>query len=322
MAPLTQAAASQHMYAARAGKYENSWHPHYSARFVHIVNPQPGQRILDLCCGTGLDLFMLAEALNESGNADDGGLVVGVDATAEMLAVAEQRQQDRPELAHRVQLLHHDVTHLETLGASASTPEALSKASFDAIVCSNAFVLLDDPDAAVSGWRRYLKPPVHSATTHDRRDSHDNHPHEAGGALIVDIPHEAAQLGGVTMERVARRLGLVFPSNRSWVHSIDSFRDVLERNGYRVERVVELDRISGQGATYYTAHQADELYDTLTKSSAFAAMVAGAGPGVEIDTIVKQGKSIFREEFMRDAGEDGRVLMSDTLYVYVARPAR
>ncbi|CAK7197620.1 hypothetical protein SEUCBS139899_000268 [Sporothrix eucalyptigena] len=334
MAPLSQAEASQYMYAARAGKYEDSWHPHYAERFVRIVNPHPGQRILDLCCGTGLELFVLAEALNKDGQHGDGGAVIGVDVTVEMLAVAAERQKARPELADRVQLLHHDVTHLETLGTKMSTssagstaaPAPFEKHSFDTIVCSNAFVLFDDPDAVVAGWRQFLKPPVYTAATHSSTDSHEGHEshrglhhHEPGGKLVIDIPHEAAQRSGITMERVARRLGLVFPSNRSWVTSVNSFRDVLERNGYRVERVVELDHISGKGASHYTAYQADELYDTLTKSSAFEAMVAGAGPGVERETVVRHGKPIFREEFMRDAGDDGCVFVSDTMYVYVAR---
>ncbi|CAK7230624.1 hypothetical protein SCUCBS95973_007638 [Sporothrix curviconia] len=325
MALLPQTAASQLMYASRAGNYDDSWHPQYAKRFVRIANPRAGQRILDLCCGTGLDLFLLAEALNEDGTADDGGIVIGVDATAEMLAVAAHRQKAQPELTDRVKLLRHDVTHLETLGTTDASAR-LEKHSFDTIVCSNAFVLFDDPDAVVAGWRRFLKPPVHTAATHSPNDSHEEHEshhhhHEPGGKLVVDIPHEAAQRGGLAMERVARRMGLVFPSNRSWVTSVNSFRDVLERNGYHVDRVIELDHISGQGATYYTAHHVDDLYDSLAKSSAFAAMVAGAGPGVEAATVVRHGRPIFREEFLKDAGKNGRVFMSDTMYVYVARLA-
>ncbi|CAK7226636.1 hypothetical protein SBRCBS47491_006298 [Sporothrix bragantina] len=327
MASMSQVAASQHMYATRAGKYDDSWHPQYAKRFVRIVNPHPGQRILDLCCGTGLELFLLAEAFNDDSKANDDGVVVGVDATAEMLAVAAERQRARPELADRVKLLRHDVTHLETLRTTDALAP-LEKHSFDTIVCSNAFVLFDDPDAVVASWRRYLKRPVYTAATHNPNDSHEGHEshrgihhHEPGGKLVVDIPHEAAQRGGLIMERVARRMGLVFPSNRSWVTSVNSFRDVLERNGYHVDRVIELDHISGQGATYCTAYHVDELYDSLTKSSAFATMVAGAGPGVEMATVERRGRSIFHEEFLKDAGKDGRVFMSDTMYVYVARLA-
>ncbi|CAK7270488.1 hypothetical protein SEPCBS57363_004126 [Sporothrix epigloea] len=330
MAHFPQTAASQHMYAARAGRYNNSWHFPYAERLARIANPRPGQRILDLCCGTGLELFLLAEALNEEGTSDDSGVVIGVDVTAEMLAVAADRLSARPELANRVRLLRHDATHLETL-VTADPFKLLEKHSFDTIVCSNAFVLFDDPDAVVASWREYLKRPVYVAARTHPDESHrgyesqndycSTHHREPGGKLVVDIPHEAAQRGGLTMERVARRMGLRFPSNRSWVTSVDSMRNVLERNGYHVEHIVELDHVSGHGATHITPDRVDELYESMTKSPAFSAMVAGAGPGVEMATVIRHGRPIFREELAKAADRDGRVLVSDTMYVYVARLA-
>ncbi|CAK7564311.1 MAG: hypothetical protein SEPTF4163_002200 [Sporothrix epigloea] len=330
MANFRQTAASQHMYAARAGRYNDSWHPSYAERLARVANPRPGQRVLDLCCGTGLELFLLAEALNKEGGSDDGGTVIGVDVTAEMLAVAADRLSAQPELADRVKLLRHDVTHLETL-VTADSPNLLEKHSFDTIVCSNAFALFDDPDAVVASWRDFLKRPVHVAARTHPDESHrgcesqlDNcSPHHwgPGGKLVVDIPHEAAQRSGLTMERVARRMGLRFPSNRSWVTSVNSMRSVLERNGYHVEHIVELDHVSGRGAKHITLDRVDELYESMTKTPAFSTMVAGAGPGVEMATVVRHGRPIFREEFAKDADRDGRVLETDTMYVYVARLA-
>ncbi|CAK7272539.1 hypothetical protein SEPCBS119000_005177 [Sporothrix epigloea] len=331
MAHYSQTAASQHMYAERAGRYNDSWHPQYAERLARIVNAHPGQRILDLCCGTGLELFLLAEALNKDGGSTDNGVVVGVDVTAEMLAVAADRRSARPELADRVTLLRHDVTQLEKL-ATENSSSPLRKGSFDTIVCSNAFVLFDDPNAVVASWRSFLKPPVHAPTrphldescsSHRGQENHcsSTHHREPGGKLVVDIPHEAAQRAGLTMERVARRMGLRFPSNRSWVTSVDSMRNLLERNGYHVDHVVELDHVSGRGATRITSDHVDGLYESMTKSPAFAAMVAGAGPGVETATIIRHGRPIFHEEFLKAADRDGRVYESDTMYVYVARLA-
>ena len=53
----TQIEFAQHMYGARAANYEDSWHPDYSKRFIDLVDLKPGDRILDLCCGTGLEAF-------------------------------------------------------------------------------------------------------------------------------------------------------------------------------------------------------------------------------------------------------------------------
>ena len=313
MPALPQNRASAEMYGQRADDYENSWHPGYSERFVRVARPLPGQHILDLCCGTGLDLFLVAEALHAGGNPHDRGAVVGVDASPEMLSIAKAKCRERPHLKNRIRLLQYDVTALEELGEPHVTPR-----TYDTIVCSCAFVLFDNPEAVVRSWRRYLKAPVYPKDESTAAQAQSRH-HEPGGTLVVDIPHEAAQRGGIIMERVARRMGLKFPSNRSWVQSVDSFRELLERNGFRVERVVELDKISGRGAQKYTPDTAVKLYKAMCQSPAFRIMAEGAPPGVTTARIVKAGVRIFVEEFLNEVGPDGRVYESDSMYIYVAR---
>ncbi len=58
-------------------------HRRWKRRVVELADVQPGQRALDLCCGTGDLAFALAAA---------GAQVVGVDFSAPMLAVAAWRR--------------------------------------------------------------------------------------------------------------------------------------------------------------------------------------------------------------------------------------
>jgi demethylmenaquinone methyltransferase / 2-methoxy-6-polyprenyl-1,4-benzoquinol methylase len=61
-------------------------HRYWKRRVVQLARPRPGQRALDLCCGTG----DLAQAL-----ARHGAQVTGLDFTEQMLAAAEGRHATR-----------------------------------------------------------------------------------------------------------------------------------------------------------------------------------------------------------------------------------
>ena len=58
-------------------------HRYWKRRVVRLARPQPGQRALDLCCGTG----DLALAL-----ARRGAQVAGLDFSEQMLETAQRRQ--------------------------------------------------------------------------------------------------------------------------------------------------------------------------------------------------------------------------------------
>ena len=59
-------------------------HRHWKRRVIQVAHPQPGQRALDLCCGTG-DLAL--------GLARRGVRVTGLDFSERMLDKAAQRAQ-------------------------------------------------------------------------------------------------------------------------------------------------------------------------------------------------------------------------------------
>lgn len=186
----TQPQSAKRMYDSRAANYEDSWHPDYSQRFMALVPLSPGHRVLDPCCGTGLEAFLAAETVGEQGE------VVGMDVSSGMLEQLRDRQKREPVLGQRIRTFHHDVTDL------GGVPE-LEKGSFDAILCSCAFVLFQDPAAVVAHWKEYLRP---------------------GGLMAIDITHERNLRQGMVLEQVARRMGAQFPSNRLWIQSIESSR--------------------------------------------------------------------------------------------------
>jgi arsenite methyltransferase len=125
-------------------------HPDVSARYYGcgLVAPSQleGARVLDLGCGSGRDVYLLAQLVGP------GGSVVGVDMTPEQLAVASAHQDwhaDQFGYAN-VQFLEGLIEHLDRL--------VLEPASFDVVVSNCVVNLATDKAAVLAGVRRLLKP--------------------------------------------------------------------------------------------------------------------------------------------------------------------
>ena len=128
---------------------------------------QPGDRVLDACCGTG-DLALAAER--------EGGVVTGVDFSPRMLVRARKKSET--------------VTWVE--GDLLALP--FGDASFDAATVGFGVRNVSDLDAALAELRRVLRPggrlaapalvepgrhqPVHRVV--DRRDPVEHRPHALG----------------------------------------------------------------------------------------------------------------------------------------------
>lgn len=80
-------AASRRKYRSRAAGYDRSVGPTWPIREQAIagLGLQPGQRVLDVGCGTGLSLALLRKAVGPSGQ------VVGIDHSPDMLQRAHAR---------------------------------------------------------------------------------------------------------------------------------------------------------------------------------------------------------------------------------------
>ena len=90
-------AAVTELFEAIAPRYDQlndllslGLHRLWKRQAVAWLAPRPGQRLVDLCCGTGDLALLLAERVRP------GGLVVGLDAAAAPLALARQRAALKP----------------------------------------------------------------------------------------------------------------------------------------------------------------------------------------------------------------------------------
>ena len=128
----------------------NRIHPEVRSRYYGcgLVCPPllEGASILDLGCGTGRDVYALAQLAGRNGR------VIGVDMTDEQLAVAEEHRN------YHTQAFGYDnvdfkkgyIEQLDALG--------LEPGSFDVIVSNCVINLATDKAAVFQGARRLLKP--------------------------------------------------------------------------------------------------------------------------------------------------------------------
>ncbi|MEM6438796.1 MAG: methyltransferase domain-containing protein [Pseudomonadota bacterium] len=122
------AASGEDAWSARAYDEAARFVSDLGAPVVALLDPRPGERILDLGCGDGA----LTEAL-----AAAGASVTGVDASADMVAGAVARGLDAQE------------------GDGHALP---FEAEFDAVFSNAALHWMTRPDDVVAGVARALKP--------------------------------------------------------------------------------------------------------------------------------------------------------------------
>ncbi|MCA9654241.1 MAG: methyltransferase domain-containing protein [Myxococcales bacterium] len=109
-------------------------------RILLWMEAGPGQRVLDVGCGPGIDTLALAERVGPTGE------VVGVDYDEEMVAEAERRAAQAG-VAARVRHLHADATALP-----------LPDDHFDACRCERVLQHVRDPEAALDELVRVTRP--------------------------------------------------------------------------------------------------------------------------------------------------------------------
>lgn len=120
-----------------AEMYESAFVPAFFAQWAPILCDAagigPGQRVLDVACGTGIVARTAADLVAP------GGRVVGVDLNEAMLTVA---RRVRPDVEWR-------------RGDAASLP--VDDGAFDAVVCQMALMFFPDRTAALAEMRRAVR---------------------------------------------------------------------------------------------------------------------------------------------------------------------
>ena len=125
-----------------APAYEDFWAEQIrpaQMRLLEVIDLQPGERVVDVACGTGLMSIPMATLVGPR------GAVVGTDLSEGMLASAR-------ELAARLGLANAD---FERMDAEALD---LADASFDVALCALGLMYVPDPAASLREMRRVLEP--------------------------------------------------------------------------------------------------------------------------------------------------------------------
>jgi ubiquinone/menaquinone biosynthesis C-methylase UbiE len=108
----------------------------WAAKLIQIAEPQPGEHILDVGCGTGIVARQIASHLGP------GGSITGIDLSPDMLAVAQSkaaREQSAIEWRE---------------GSAEHLP--FSDSSFDVVLCQFALMFFADKSAALAEMRRVV----------------------------------------------------------------------------------------------------------------------------------------------------------------------
>jgi ubiquinone/menaquinone biosynthesis C-methylase UbiE len=140
--PRLQRRIQRYGWDKAAGVYERCWAEQLAPaqrRLLDLAALGPGDRVLDVACGTGLVSFPAAAAVGPS------GLVAAVDLSEAMVA------QVRAE-SHRQGLAHVTANRMDA--------EALDfpDQSFDAALCALGLMYFPDPQRAMREITRVLRP--------------------------------------------------------------------------------------------------------------------------------------------------------------------
>ncbi|WP_077001365.1 class I SAM-dependent methyltransferase [Variovorax sp. KK3] len=142
MEPRLQRRIQRYGWDLAATDYERLWQaqlaPAHDAVLAHAAL-RPGERVLDVACGTGLVSLAAAEAVRPAGH------VLGTDLSQGMVDAARER-------AARQGLHHVDFERMD------AEQLALPDAGFDVALCALGLMYVPGPEAALRELRRVLRP--------------------------------------------------------------------------------------------------------------------------------------------------------------------
>jgi ubiquinone/menaquinone biosynthesis C-methylase UbiE len=142
MEPKLQRRVQRYGWDLAAADYEALWMAQLACAHTELVARAalaPGERVLDVACGTGLVAFDAAKAV-----APDGQ-VVGIDLSGRMVEAARSEAQRR-------QLINASFARMDA--ECLQLPDA----SFDVALCALGLMYLPHPEQAAREMRRVLRP--------------------------------------------------------------------------------------------------------------------------------------------------------------------
>lgn len=115
------------------------WFVPIARRLVDLVDPQPGERAVDLGCGRGAALFPVAERVGPDGR------VTGVDLSERMVELTKERCREL------------GLTTVDLHVMDAAAPD-LPAAQADLVTASLVLFFLPEPERALAAWTGLLRP--------------------------------------------------------------------------------------------------------------------------------------------------------------------
>lgn len=164
--------------------------------FVETAGVAPGHHVLDVGCGTGVLLPLLAEAVGPTGR------VTALDVSPQMLGAARRRNPGLP------------VRYLLADAAAVLEP----RGSYDRVICSSVVPHFADVGTALRALAALLRPGGALLICHDlgRAQLAAVH-HRHGGAVAADRLPEPATLGDVLREAGLEVVALCDTPDRFWM---------------------------------------------------------------------------------------------------------
>jgi SAM-dependent methyltransferase len=166
-----------------------------AARAIALLALTPGARVLELGCGTGVFLPLLAAAVGTDGH------VVGLDHSPGFLEEARQR------------VITAGVSTLVTLEEADAERLPFPAASFDAVHVERVLMHLEDPDAALREACRVLKPGgIFVAAEPDSAGVRTDHPDDPEAMALIaaqDLVQVRQPAIGLELNRRMARAGFV-----------------------------------------------------------------------------------------------------------------
>jgi ubiquinone/menaquinone biosynthesis C-methylase UbiE len=117
----------------------NTFWERYGRRTIERLQLATGQRVLDVCCGSGASAIPAAEMVGPNGS------VIGVDLAENLLELARDKAKQRG--LENIEFRSADMTQLP-----------FDEGSFDAVVCVFGIFFVPDMEAAVRELKRVLRP--------------------------------------------------------------------------------------------------------------------------------------------------------------------
>ena len=142
MDPKLQRRVQRYGWDKASDYYEQFWQEQLEPaqkRLLDMANLQPGERVLDVACGTGLVSFPAAERIGADGE------LVGTDISDRMVEAARALAAEK-----NIRNATFERMDAEDL--------RVNEASFDVALCGLGLMYVPDPVQALSAMKRALKP--------------------------------------------------------------------------------------------------------------------------------------------------------------------